>query len=277
MSAIPSTIVLPAGPSPRRLFAYFSAEPFYAALGAAMLFLLLPTAFAALVDERLVNGFNVWAKPLKFQVALAVYLLSLAFFARFVAPDALAGRGYRIFRLAVGAAVVLEMVWIMGAASVGVASHFNPDFGGQIIYPLMGGLAVLLTTASTVQAWQLWRVPSRDLSPVVREGLVLGLALVLPLTLVTAGTLSSLDGHLVGAAGGATVPMMGWAREAGDLRVAHFFATHAMHFVPVFALMSAWLLGSSRRAWVRLFALGFAVFTLLTLAQALWGRPFLPL
>jgi hypothetical protein len=85
-----------------------------------------------------------------------------------------------------------------------------------------------------------------------------------------------MDGHLVGQAGGATVPLMGWAREAGDLRVAHFFATHAMHFVPVFAVASAVAVGETRRLPVRLFAFAFAAFTLLTLAQAIAGRPLLP-
>jgi hypothetical protein len=85
-----------------------------------------------------------------------------------------------------------------------------------------------------------------------------------------------MDGHLVGDAGGATVPLMGWSREAGDLRVAHFFATHAMHFVPALALVSAVVFGGARRLPVWLLALGYAGFTIFTLDQALAGRPFLP-
>jgi hypothetical protein len=260
-----------------RFSTLFGAEPVYTGLALAMFLLLIPTGFAALVDERLVNGVNAWVKPLKFQVSIGVYLLTLAYFARFAAPGALSTRRYRAFALAVCGAAVAEIVWIMSAATFGVASHFNPSFASELIYPLMGALAVLLTSASAVQAWQIWRNPATGLSPATRDGVVLGLALVFPLTLVTAGTLSSMDGHLVGQAGGATVPLMGWAREAGDLRVAHFFATHAMHFVPVFAIVSALLLGPQRRAPVWLFALAFAAFTLLVLAQALAGRPLLPL
>jgi hypothetical protein len=155
-----------------------------------MFLLLIPTGFAALLDERLVNGVNAWAKPLKFQVSLGVYLLTLAFFARFAAPGALVTRRYGLFALAVCVAAVAEIVWIMSAATFGVASHFNPSFAGKLIYPLMGALAVLLTSASAVQAWQIWRNPATGLSPAIREGVVLGLALVFPLTLVTAGTLS---------------------------------------------------------------------------------------
>ncbi|MGY6707507.1 MAG: hypothetical protein ACXIVF_04190, partial [Rhizobiaceae bacterium] len=54
-------------PQRLRFDALFGAEPVYAATGVAMLLLLLPTGFAALVDARLVEGVNVWAKPLKFQ------------------------------------------------------------------------------------------------------------------------------------------------------------------------------------------------------------------
>jgi len=117
-----------------------------------------------------------------------------------------------------------------------------------------------------------------NLSPAVKEALVLGLALVLPLTLMTAGTMSSMSSHFIGGtpndAGGS--PLTGWSRDGGDLRVAHFFATHAMHFIPLFGMISARLFGLSNRLPVRLFAAAFVIFILFLFVQALMGKPFLP-
>lgn len=100
---------------------------------------------------------------------------------------------------------------------------------------------------------------------------------MLPLTLITAGTMSGLGGHFVGGSGSDAggLPFMGWSREVGDLRVAHFFATHALHFIPVFGLVSASLFGDERRLPLRLFVVAFAAFVLFTFVQALAGRPFL--
>jgi hypothetical protein len=261
----------------RPLAGLLAREPLFAASGLLLLFLMVPTGFAALVDARVLDGANVWAKPLKFQFALGVYLLTLAFFARFMPASVLAGRPYRLFAVAVVIAVWSEVVWIGTAAGMGMASHFNPGAFGQVIYPIMGALAVLLTTATAVYAWNIARNPQIELSPAVRQGLVIGLAMVLPLTLLTAGTMANLGSHLVGVgASGASLPVFGWSLEAGDLRVSHFFATHAMHFVPAFAVASAWLAGRDAVWPVRAFAILFAALTIFTFVQALMGRPFLP-
>lgn len=254
-----------------------NAEPRLFGLALLLVAALAPTLAAHLVDERTVLGVDVWLKPIKFQVALAVYLLTLAFFARFI-PDATKDRRwYRIYVGAVMAAIVMEMLWIGGAAMLGTASHFNIAGPGAFLYPAMGAMAVLLTSITAVYAWLIARNPETGLSPVLKESVVLGLAMVLPLTLVTAGTMSQMGSHLVGGAAGDAggLALMGWARQAGDLRVAHFFATHALHAVPLFGLLSVALFGPSYRMPVRLFAAAYAVLVAATFAQALSGEPFL--
>jgi hypothetical protein len=71
------------------------------------------------------------------------------------------------------------------------------------------------------------------------------------------------------------MPVTGWALGGGDLRVSHFFAMHAMHFVPAFALAAMWL--APARAWgaTRAFLILFCTFTLWTFAEAIMGMPFL--
>jgi hypothetical protein len=60
------------------------------------------------------------------------------------------------------------------------------------------------------------------------------------------------------------------------LRVAHFFATHAMHVVPLFGLLIAPLPQKrAGKAAVVGFAAFYAAFVLYAFGEALAGKPFL--
>jgi len=169
------------------------------------------------------------------------------------------------------------MVWIGAAAALATASHFNEAPIWAALYSLMGFAAIVLTSASTTLAWAIHRHPAGDISPALRTGLVWGLALTLPLTQITAGTLSGMGSHWVGGtpsdAGG--LGLLGWSRDGGDLRVAHFFATHALHIVPLAALVCAKLFGRDARAPVHIAALAYIGWVAATFLQALRGQPFL--
>jgi hypothetical protein len=112
----------------------------------------------------------------------------------------------------------------------------------------------------------------------VRTGLVWGLGLTLLLTLVTAQTLADMGSHWTGGtpsdAGG--LWLVGWSRDGGDLRAAHFFATHAMHAVPLLALACARLFGPEAKTPVRLTALAYTGFVAIVFVQALRGHPLIP-
>jgi len=253
-------------------------EPVLTATALFLALLVVPMAAAAMIDPRLHLGENIWIKPIKFAVALSVYTGTLAIFARFLPAGTTATRWYRPFMASVVLAIAAEQAWIGAAAALGTSSHFNlTEPGWAEIYPVMGALATLLTTATSVYAWQIARNHALTVAPALKTGLVGGLALTLPLTLVTAGTMAGMTGHNVGGSGMATegLWLLGWLRDGGDLRVAHFFATHAMHFVPAFALGLVWLGRPDATRAVHLAALGFTAFVLGTFAQALTGRPFL--
>ena len=172
--------------------------------------------------------------------------------------------GYRAYAGIVVAAIAAEIVWISGAAAFGTASHFNESTPAMAaLYAVMGMLAVTLTSATAVFAVGIARNRAFRAGPAARAALVLGLGLVLPLTLMTAGTLAQNGGHWVGGTpdDALGLPIMGWSRDGGDLRVPHFFATHAMHFVPAFGLVSMRLVGPARRWPVVAFAALYAAFT----------------
>jgi hypothetical protein len=106
----------------------------------------------------------------------------------------------------------------------------------------------------------------------------LGLGLTFVLTVPVAGYMSSAPGHFVGtpADWDAGLPLMGWSRSVGDLRVAHFRATHALHGIPLAGLIAVLTLPEATARRVVLLASGlYAALVVATFVQALAGRAFL--
>jgi hypothetical protein len=223
----------------------------------------LPPMVAYGLDDRLFQGENVWLKPLKFHLALAVYIGTLAGFAMLLPEGTFGSRRWRIYIGVVAACIIAELLWIGGAAALGTASHFNVTGIWGVIYPLMGAAAVTLTSLSLVMGLAFWRHRADPLLLAVALGLVLTFVLTVPV----AGTMSQGAGHLIGTpVTGARFPIMGWSMEVGDLRLPHFLATHAMHFVPL-----AGLTGSRGVVWVT--AAGFSALVVWCFARALMGLP----
>lgn len=235
----------------------------------------IPLLTAAMIDTRIFLDAPVWQKPLQFHLALATYIITLAFFARFL-PDGMRSRRWRIYAAVVCFCILAELVWIGGAASYATASHFNtadPVMGA--IYGLMGVFAVILTSASLTMGIAIWRNPNTGLNPALHLSIALGLILTFALTVIAAGTLSSMPGHHVGTPTlNTTLPILGWSREVGDLRVAHFFATHAMHVIPIVGLIATRLAPARALVWVA--SAAFTALVAFAMWQAFQEQPFLP-
>jgi hypothetical protein len=269
---------------PRTFNASFTTEPFrrhplFASAALCLVVLMAPTLFAMALDQRTFLDINVWIKPFKFQVALTIYLVTLAWFAGWLPASFAASRWHRIFSTIVVLAITAEMIWILGAAALGVASHFNDSSPLAIgLYATMGVLAVVLSSGALVYGVVILRDHHSRPDPVFRLSVGIGLIATFVLTVAVAGYMSGSGSHFVGGvhsdAGG--LSPMGWARDGGDLRVAHFFATHAMHFIPVFGFIASRLLPAGQgRAAVFAFAGLFVGLVGHTFAEALSGRPFL--
>lgn len=235
-------------------------------LTVAIAFATLPILAAMALDSREFQDENIWLKPLKFHIALTIYTLTLAFYARFLPAGTLLSRNWRIYQTVIIIAIVAELLWIGGAAALGTASHFNVSTPfWAIAYPLMGIAAVTLTSISLAMGVVFWK--SRDNT--LHLALALGLGLTFVLTVFVASTMSSGTGHHVGTAiTGARLPILGWSREVGDLRAPHFLATHALHAVPLAAIFAS-------RAVVWGAALAYTALVLASFAQALMGLPFI--
>ncbi len=260
--------------TPSRLW---TDAPAFTGLALFIALTAIPLLAAAMIDTRTFLGAPIWQKPLQFHLALGIYLITLAFFARFL-PAGMTSRRWRIYGAVVCFCILAELVWVGGAASFATASHFNvadPVMG--TIYGFMGVFAVILTSASAVMGVAIWRNPNTGLAPALHLSIALGLVLTFVLTLIAAGTLSSMPGHHIGTlVTGAALPILGWSREVGDLRVGHFFATHALHVIPVVGMVATWLAPTFARALVLAASLAFTVLVAFAMWQAFQGQPFLP-
>ena len=140
----------------------------------------------------------------------------------------------------------------------------------------------MLLVAMLMQGWMIARDAGvgarRAISPAFRAALVYGVWIAFVCTLVTAFTLSAGTAHWVGGtqSDAPGLALMGWSRDGGDLRVAHFWALHAQQLLP----LAFWLLGEKLQLVrgmlaVRVFAALYVGLIAFTFVQALMGLPFL--
>ena len=83
----------PAPRAERRMGTLF-VDPAFTAAGLVFLLMIPPTLVAMLADDRLHLGLDIWLKPLKFQIALAIFALTMAAYARWL-PAGTTGRRRR--------------------------------------------------------------------------------------------------------------------------------------------------------------------------------------
>lgn len=238
------------------------------------------------LDPRQVLGAPVWLKPAKFAVSIAVYCVSLAWLFSSLPSFP---RTRRVVGWVTAIAMLIEIVIITLQAARGTTSHFNvtSPLNGAL-FTIMGIAIVLQTVSSIAVAVALFRQRFEDRA--LGWGLRLGLVLTIAgasiggtmsrptdeqLAALSAGRGTVAGSHTVGAPdGGPGIPVTGWSREHGDLRVAHFLGLHALQVLPLFALGArrARVFAARRVLLVLSFAASYAAFVGLVLWQALRGE-----
>lgn len=211
------------------------------AVGTLMAVAAVVFAVAMAVDPRAITGAPAWLKLFKFAVSTAVYSFTLAWIFQWL-PDW--PRVRRVVGWTTAIVFVLEVAIIAIQAWRGTTSHFNASTPlNMALFGVMGSAILAQTAVSVAVAVALWRQRFSD--EVLGWALRLGMALTIvgamtgPLmTRPTAEQLARARGgermtvvgaHTVGAAdGGPGVPVTGWSREHGDLRVPHFIGLHAV-------------------------------------------------
>ncbi len=256
---------------------------------AAMAVTALLSAVGLVVDDRVLVGAPIWAKPFKFSVSFVAYGLSLAWML------SLLPRGRRVGWWAgtvVAVTSLVEMVIIIGQAIRGKRSHFNyaTPFD-TALYNTMAVTIVILWLGTLAVAVLLLRarIADRASAWAIRSGIVLALSGAAVGFLMTQpkpgqprGASDVVGGHSVGVPdGGPSMPLTGWSTTGGDLRIPHFVGMHALQLLPLVVMVLAALAPrfarlADDRVRLRLVLLASGVYTAafaLVLWQALRGQP----
>jgi hypothetical protein len=215
--------------------------------------LMLAVAFASLIgmflDPRIIGGAAAWLKPFKFAVSTAVYSLTLAWMFGWLTDWP---RVRRVVGWTTAIVFVLEVAIIDLQAWRGATSHFNVSTPlDATLFVIMGGAILLQTLVSVAVVVALWRqrFTDRALGWALRLGMTLTIAGALTGPLMTRPTADQLanaragarmttaGAHSVGGPdGGPGLPVTGWSREHGDLRVPHFIGLHAVQALALIAV-----------------------------------------
>ncbi len=234
------------------------------------------TVLLVMIDDRQVLGINTWVKPMKFMFSLVLYLWTIAWFSEYVNRPRWR---IRAISFVIAAVIIVETACILVQAGRGTSSHFNraTDFDGLVFSAM--GIMIAIDMLMSLLILFMFSKPRAQLEPVYLWGIRLGLVVFL-----TGGAIGSVmimnDAHTFGGAdGGPGLPFLNWSTTAGDMRIAHGLALHALQAMP----FAGFLIGRTPRiakpigrygaffAFVALYCL--AIYGLF--AQALAGRPFI--
>ena len=229
------------------------ASPPLTAVGLLMVVVAGASVVGMLVDPRVITGAPAWLKPFKFAVSTAVYSLTLAWIFGAL-PDW--PRVRRSVGWTTAIVFVLEVAIIDAQAWRGTTSHFNVSTPlNATLFAIMGAAILLQTFVSVAVAVALWRqrFTDRVLGWALRLGMTLTIVGAMTGPLMTRPTTAQLadaragarmttaGAHSVGGVdGGPGIPVTGWSREHGDLRVAHFIGLHAIQSLALIAVGLRW-------------------------------------
>ena len=195
---------------------------------------LLTLSLAAMpVDRRTILGLNPWVKPVKFDVSVIVFLVTMALLLWALGDAPQWGSAKVWLGWGFGIAMIVEDTVIALQSARGVRSHMN--FSTPLDGALFGVMGVFILLNTLLAAWLLfaWCRTDAGLPPAVVWGIRLGLLMLLAGSVE--GVYMVLHGaHTVGAPDGTPgLEFVNWSTRYGDLRIAHFFALHALQIFPL--------------------------------------------
>jgi hypothetical protein len=252
-----------------------------------MLAVAIPSAIGTFVDDRVITGAPAWLKPFKFAISTAIYSLTLAWIFTWLTTWP---RMRRVVGWTTAIVFVLEVAIINLQAWRGTTSHFNATTPfNRTLFFVMGTAIIIQTFVSVWAAVALWkqRFNDRALGWALRFGMILTIAGALTGPLMTRPTgaqlarmragegMTIVGAHTVGGDdGGPGVPVTGWSREHGDVRVPHFIGLHAIQVLAVLAIvLRRWRRADSDRVrLVWMAAASYATLFALLLWEALRGQ-----
>jgi len=178
---------------------------------------------------------NPWIKPIKFAISFASFLWTAASLLLWLS---LSPAMLRTVRCTLSASVAVEMMSL--TIQAWRSAHFSLAGRIDALATMATNGAIFGVTAATV--WLLYmycegrariHVPDQLFITAVRLGLSIFL-----IGNAIGGYMLARGSHTVGALdNGPGLPFLKWSTVAGDLRIAHFIALHAIQVLPLFAYL----------------------------------------
>lgn len=246
---------------------------------AATAFALFAVAIVILgrLDRRRLDGENVWAKPFRFAVSLAIHFATFAAITLFCPSWILDSSALWVAGVASLAAGGIVFDYIAIQAARRQRSHYNTTTATlKLLYNAIGIGAVVVLVPAVVLGLNVATGPMPGWSLAARVGTATGLLVGALLTLVTGMRMGGAMSHAVGGSAVAprTMWLTGWSLDRADVRPAHFLANHMMQVVPLAAAACSWLLTPPLALpAVVMIAAGWAVMTWSSFRAALAGKP----
>lgn len=255
----------------------FERNKILAYTGAFLFSLAVILSLYATINTEKVLGINSIIKPIKFTLSTGIYAWTMAYLLFFVNNQ----KAVKLYSILAMVTMLYENGVISVQALRGTLSHFNvTSVVGGILYGLMGGMIVWLTTATLLITIRFIRQKSYALSASKVLSIKLGLILFVVFSFFGA-YMSVVNSHSVGGDMiGPSLPFLNWSTAYGDLRVGHFFGMHALQMIPLFGFwISPKVSGSERieKIYIWIFAIFYLGFVSFTIFQAINGRPFIAL
>ncbi len=212
---------------------------------------------------------NAWIKPLKFFLSIALFAFTMAVYVSFITNE----RQVHMYSWSFIVFLSIEVSMITIQAARGKQSHFNTEtLLDNIIFAIMG-LAIFAIVVHTFYIAILFFIQKQF---ALREEMALAIQvsfIIMVLFALEGFAMVSLHKHTIGGEDASTgVPLLGWSKNIGDLRVAHFLGIHALQIIPIMCYFFA----RSKREVIFISCIYF-VFVTYTLLQAIQGKPLLKL
>jgi hypothetical protein len=232
------------------------------------------------LESSPIMGVHPALKPLKFAVSITIFLATIGVLLPSIATSP-AVRSALAWVFATTMAI--EMLVIVAQAVRKTTSHFNVgEPMNRAAWGLMVSAIVVASIAMACVALLASILPLTDgngraMHPVLAFAWRAGLWILLLAPLSGFAMGARLQHSIGGPDGGPGLPFVNWSVIHGDLRVAHFFALHALQVLPILAWMTVRTITARSAQWgvVSITVIACVVTCLVALGQAFAGRPFI--
>jgi len=178
---------------------------------------------------------SAWIKPMKFSVSFASFVWTISLF---LSVLDLPYWQHKVARYAIIGSITLEM------ASLIVQAYRSIHLGALTKVDVIAAQATsaMISVVTAISVWLLVMFLRSSQTLLIDRAQVLAIRLSMGIFLAgnaIGGYMLARGSHTVGAADGSQgLPFLNWCTVAGDLRIAHFIALHAIQIIP----LCAWLL-----------------------------------